>query len=246
MSGQSFKNKRATELRQFISILQKHSVVNEVWPLYNAENMCRNYAGEYWGYSIENLIFRFANKEGKLKTIPQSVKDLTLQMTVVVKGICKDSENLDPFEKYEFQLLLFGNYENEQKKVKCSWHLDRHVEKADQLSRFAHPQYHFQFGGHALKDLKEDEKDVGQVLIIDSPRIPHPPLDALLGIDFILTNFIPRSELDFREEREYIKLIESMQDRLWKPYVNSLASRWQPNSRSAPWQSHLIWPQLEF
>ncbi len=244
--SQRFRIARATELRQLAQILQREGVVQDITPLAAAEKDCREGSGEYWGYSLDGLIFRSL---GDLKTVPQPVKDISLQLTIDVQGICSDDLEDDPFEKYNFQLLVRGFYENkatqDYEDVKCSWHLDRHISNPEENEpNFFHPQYHFQFGGHALKDINEDQKSTSLILLIDSPRIPHPPLDALLGIDFVLTNFLNSAELEFREEGEYANQLEAMQKRLWKPYVTTLLSHWQPNRHSIPWQSNLIWPQL--
>lgn len=245
--SQSFRNARATELRRLAQILQREGVINDAGPLYSAEVECRKDKGSNWGYSLEGLIFRPLSQ---LKTIPYPIEELSLRLTIDVKGICNDQIEGDPFEDYNLQLLIRGSYKNQlddsYKVVTCSWHLDRHISNpGDGDSRFLHPHYHLQFGGHALKEVVgDDQQFVGKILLIDSPRIAYPPLDALLGIDFVLTNFFTSPDLKFREEGEYANQLEAMQERLWKSYTKALASRWQPNHHLAPWQCNLIWPQL--
>lgn len=245
--SQSFRNERATELRNLAQILQRKGIVGDPGPLFSAATDCHRDRGNYWGYSLEGLVFRSL---GQLKTVPYPINDLSLKLTIDIRGVCSDNVDSDPFEEYNFQLVIFGSYKKQgdhaTQKVTNSWHLDRHVPTSTENEpRFLHPHYHLQFGGHVLKEtVNEDVQFSGQVLLIDSPRIPFPPLDALLGIDFVLTNFINSGDIRFREQGDYANQLKRMQERLWKSYTIALASRWQPNHNLVPWPCNHLWPQF--
>jgi hypothetical protein len=140
------------------------------------------------------------------------------------------------------QVLISGEYTstNDVKTAYSSWHLDRHISKKD--SAFLHPSYHFSFGGIQLKEFL-DSQDMS-VLLADAPRIAHCPMDAILGIDFVLTNFWQSSLLSFRSEGVYINLVSESQRKLWKPYLDTLHGFWQANSHKLRWLPYEIIPQL--
>jgi hypothetical protein len=84
--------------------------------------------------------------------------------------------------------------------------------------------------------------DYGTGLILESPRIAHPPMDAILGIDFVLTNYFCSSRLDFREEGDYSNLLRAAQKRIWLPYARALD--WTKRREDNDWAPSRIWPQL--
>jgi hypothetical protein len=69
-------------------------------------------------------------------------------------------------------------------------------------------------------------------------------MDAILGIDFILTNYIKSSDLSFREESDYKKLLKNAQIRMWRPYAQALAFAWGDTPDKSNWHFTLPWPQL--
>jgi hypothetical protein len=70
-------------------------------------------------------------------------------------------------------------------------------------------------------------------------------MDAVIGIDFVLTNFFVSSALTFREEGDYRSILRSAHGRIWRPYVHDLALAWQPMASSSDWSSNdKLWPQL--
>ena len=91
-----------------------------------------------------------------------------------------------------------------------------------------HPDFHLTFGGNAMKSEGENENLVfGKVLIVPSPRLPHPPMDAILGIDFIIKNFVQKDIANnIISDSQYRKAVESSQWRLWRPYILAVASHW--------------------
>lgn len=137
-------------------------------------------------------------------------------------------------------LVLNLRIETDSRDNVCCWHFDRHVGDDDgQQDCEAHPLYHFQHGGHAMKDHAEL---LGRSLLLPSPRLPFPPMDAVLAFDFILSNFAGACWFSFRDDPVYGRLLRDAQKRHWKPYLEKLASWWH----AGPKDDHCrtLWPHL--
>lgn len=237
-----FRLERASELRRLAEVLHSERVCDDVRPLLDAADQCRQGAGDVWEYELERLIFRVS----KVKhAIPKRVFNVTLELSIKVTGICiLESEVCDPFQSLEFNIIVGGEHRNggRIKKVISSWHLDRDLGSATGVHEFIHPLYHFQHGG---RHTWNTGLSYGAALILEAPRFAHPPMDAVLGIDFVLTNFFVSSSLNFREEGDYRSILRSAHERVWRPYVHTLALAWQPIAISSNWQPiDKLWPQL--
>lgn len=87
--------------------------------------------------------------------------------------------------------------------------------------------------------------DVGQHLLLDSPRIAHPPLDATLAIDFVVSNYMPSLWWDLRlNSPGYEPLIERAQALYWRPYAQGATERW--STEDSAWDGREIWPQTVY
>ncbi len=145
----------------------------------------------------------------------------------------------DPFTKLEFNIFAYAiNTNNRRSELVYSLHFDRHIGTAP--SKEVHPMYHFQFGGHKLK---EKEIDYGQALFFDCPRIMYHPMDFILGLDFVLSNFFPLVWECLRRETSYVNILKKYQTYFVKPFYKSIANSFD---RSSPqnWDAQVIYPQL--
>jgi len=243
------RSRIAINIESLAEILDKNQVVVDTGPLYKAAGSCRNYfKSGMWGYTVENLIFR---RLGDLKTIPRNVdiRDIVLELSVFAEGFCRPANGHDPLSTLEFNIEIHAEYiglNDSIEKCDSAWHLDRHDDSGQdnpaKNPEFLHPAYHIHFGGRSLENAIGNNNSY--ILILDSPRIAHPPMEAVLGVDFVLTNFLNASMVTFRDEGNYISIIKTMQDWIWKPYVESLFCMWQPNPTQSPWKPINIWPQL--
>lgn len=177
--------------------------------------------------------FEFINIDKIGKSIPVAVDDLEIKFSV-----CIDSKQNtigiihDPLNDLKFNIELTGFMLNEEypdgMALHSSWHLDRHIfEKSEEESKYSHPHYHFTFGGDKMK-ARLGVMDYGQSLILPTPRIAYPPMDAILGIDFIIQNYYTKNKVqDILTDSQYIQIISDAQERLWKPYYMSIFSKWK-------------------
>ena len=194
---------------------------------------------------------------------PQDLQaaDFIIDLKVEVCGVVPDEEVVeDPFTYLVVDLVIGGEMLAEDcslRPLKCAWHFDRHEEattagKATKKQRerdavkkgrshAVHPIYHFQHGGQRVWDLF----DYGEQLLLEPPRIAHPPLDGILAIDFVLSNYLGDSWKKLRDqEHRYDDLVREAQRRCWRAYALASAALWQNETYSHAWRADVIWPQL--
>ena len=238
----SFRLARARELRVLADILSSNEVCQDVSPLLGAESKCRGGTGDTWDYEVERLLFRLSNLK---HPVPSKVFDVTLELSVKVSGRCiSDDEVRDPFDTLEFDMFINGRYNNDAGqliRVVSAWHLDREPGTPGGVQKFTHPYYHFQHGG---RHVWNTGFDFGAALVLEPPRLAHPPMDAILGIDFVLTNFFVSSLLGFREERQYEDMLRTAHARVWRPYAQALAQAWRHIPDDGKWKCKELWPQM--
>lgn len=200
-----------------------------------------------WGYDAPNLLFRLPNEPEN--STPYPLKKVELSLTVIVRG---NTDNLnscnDPFESLNFDIIMKGKHDT--KDVRATYHLDRHIfEEGDNPSIEAHPCYHFQFGGKKMIEENGTPINLGDLMILDSPRISYHPMDLILGVDFLLSNFLPENWNNLTSTvDEYNTLVEKYQNLFLKPYALSIASHWDKrvlNGDSINWSPSTIHPQLK-
>ncbi|WP_457746955.1 hypothetical protein [Sulfurimonas sp.] len=198
-------------------------------------------------YKLSPLRIEIDNNEKFPKKLShqKSAVDLVLFFDINLEG---NYEGLlgdnDPFNAFSFNIVIRGkNKNNLTSKLLYSIHLDRHNLKEEEEGNKpgqAHPLYHFQFGGN---NLKEGERDHGQALFLDSPRIMHHPMEFILGIDFILSNFFPTIWNKINKTIKYKKIVMKYQKDFIQPYFKSIANSFDSNVPQL-WNAQKIYPQL--
>jgi len=126
----------------------------------------------------------------------------------------------DVIKDYLFDIQITGFDENAQEYY-YAWHLDKNISSTE--PKYTHPYYHFQGGGQRIEGTPS-----GDILLVDFPRIPHPPMDLFLGIHFIINNFISSKEypkkIELLNDFEYQNVMIDSQKLVWDLYFNSFAS----------------------
>lgn len=183
---------------------------------------------KYFSYSFTTLNFYVPKALLPSNSIPKEFQYieiiLSIKDEVVIKKIKKNNIE-DPLIKLnKFNIILY----TDEKKYTSSWHLDRHEMGEDEQSPSnLHPIYHLTFGGYHMEELqKDDSVEFGRSLILRTPRIMHPPMELILGIDFIFNNFIPKSELDLLSDPTYISVINELKKYFWLPYSLAIAKNY--------------------
>jgi hypothetical protein len=233
----------ASELRRLAFWLQKHNVCGDPSPLYKAAGQCRDVGATSWQYRVERLIFRLSTVG---KVIPRKVKDVSIELSINVQGrLVFPDECCDPLEFLELDVVVVGvDPERDDMEVLCCWHLDRDQWRPEQgPQEYLHPIYHLQMGGYRLWANANNGVDFGASLVLEAPRLACPPLDAILAVDFVLTNFFPVQEALIRTDSTYLNLVRGAQERLWAPYIRELYAHWNPSVGIGRWADDRLWPQ---
>lgn len=237
---EAYRKQVSAELRLLGGVLERNAseVCFDIGPITQAASMCgssKPYGPESWGYQVDDLRFRVKTPQ---KAIPSSVgKYLQVVMNFKIQGKCSD-ELTDLIKLLEFSIVVTSD----DGAYLSSWHFDKHIvseEGGDGEPEDAHPLYHFQYGGKNLAPLQGDH---GGILILPSPRIGHPPMDVVLAIDFVLSNFAGAHWKSLREKTDYSRRLIEAQERYLKPYVESMFSWWSAGRRSDFVRS--LWPHL--
>lgn len=81
-------------------------------------------------------------------------------------------------------------------------------------------------------------------LYMIAPRIPFPPMDEFLGLDFIISNFYEKSTYDkFRKNTFFHHKISESQSNLWKNYYEIISGYW--NGKNSYIKPNMLNPSLK-
>lgn len=208
------KNEIKNDLEELVSLIESEedfAKLIDTTPIQNAINSLASSKNCF--YDIQNLSFDI-NK--KIKKIHPDVDKVTLIINNKVHYL--DNEGIIYIGDYNLDIVIYG-YKNRDKYQYC-WHLDKHITKGN--DRYSHPVFHFQAGGK-LADISLNSPDT---LYIGMPRVPHPPMDIFLVINFILANFYDKKVYKFVNSllanERYCQLIKKAQSRIVDPYLKGI------------------------
>lgn len=220
------------DLETLIDLLRTHGF-DDILEIYQLELTAGKLNKNNRDYSIDDMTLT-VNPSGQ-KAKPEVGR---LEIVVNSEYTFKEtlSETEDIFDSYSLNIGIKGirminplKEEDifEEQKFFC-WHLDRELNTD---GRFCHPLYHFHAGGKHIYD-HVDEKS--QVVFISSPRLPHPPMDVILLVHFIIQNFVNTKEVknktDLFEDDGYKILLERAEKRILDPYFKSLSKGLRHNT----------------
>lgn len=209
------------DLCKFVQLLVDYQICGDVGTIDNAGRLCKSGAiNNTWSYS-GSINFNLDNFG---KSHPNDHKDLSLQFIISIKAENIISAELcDPLKSLNFDIIISGISDEKGDIIGC-WHLDKHDKNLGINDHYSHPKYHFTFGGNYLPQVG----DYGSVIILNTPRIAYPPMDAVLGIDFIIQNYIDiKKTKKLLNDSDYREIVDKSQRRLWKPYFQSICSKWE-------------------
>ena len=181
---------------------------------------------EFWGYEIEDFELPVTTDR---HVRPQGVTNLsmTLNMKIVANYIEWTSLS-DPLLEMHFKVIIRGI--GDQNHFLC-FHIDRH-DLSENPSE-PHPIYHLQY---VVNPYRAHDFNYGSVLQIDTPRIMHYPMDFVLGIGFLTSNFFPMAFDSMLDDGTFTNLYKEYQERIWKPFAQSLAAHWPFNNDQITWK----------
>lgn len=196
----------AAEIQNIAKILKKKRLCLDISPLTN-------------GYKKGEC--NVAKLKFNIKDIPRNTKPVLSILDVLLDVAYMETKNIDiPISHYCFRITALG--QSQGKVFKSSWHLDYDNNDGQD---YTHPHFHLTWGGDNIKDL-----NLGDVLLLPTPRISYPPMDIVLGIDFVLSNFVKADVYkQIQSDSQYKTAVKNAQEKYWKPYMLSLAHHWCNN-----------------
>lgn len=217
-----FRAERASELRVLAEILEKAQLVSDVQPLHTAATQCvidKAPDDPLWTYDLVGLEFNF--EDNLRHTRPKGAELISVGLDVFLEGICLDSDSVaDPFERLAVSIVIDGLSKNGEL-LKAAWHLEKH-KSAESL--FDHPKYHFHCGGKKIWESEDALQGFGygSLLLLESPRLDHKPLDGILAVNFVLANFAGKAWQALKVENpSYNDLIQEAEKRCHLAYTQA-------------------------
>lgn len=209
-----------SDLRELIKLLKKyHFDTTNSMEIYRLDNIIGHNHNVFYRYDSDDIVFNVTTSGMDVKP---DVKKISVTLNTKYTLAQELSHIIDIFQDYVLNIYIKGYSSIDTPPEDFSnffcWHLDKEVNTD---GNYSHPYYHFHAGGNHLKD-----RNIGDLLMISSPRIPHPPMDIILSIHFIITNFF--YSRDFPDQKkiliddEYLSIIERAQKRVLDPYFSTI------------------------
>ena len=191
-----------------------------------------------WEYEIPNMVIVLNDIKEFKHLKPDGFKSLALSLSVLCKASCNDwgRDERNPFIEASVTIKISGS--KEASSFQSGFHFDL-SKPSEFLSQDIHPSYHLQYSPNISK-IKEFNH--GNIILTDIPRAVHPPLDFILGFDYILSNFAPKRHEKLLEDRTYTNLVREYQRKIWMPYYKRISNFWE-TPREEKEQDDLWHPQ---
>lgn len=197
----------AVEIQNIARILRSRNLCLDTSPL-------TSHLYNQGTYRVEKLKFGISD-------VPRNTMPKLIMLNVLLDIAFEESDDDIPVSNYYFRVTAEGLDENHITKT-SSWHLDY---DNNENQEYIHPHFHLTWGGDILKD-----SNLGNVLLLPTPRISYPPMDIVLGIDFVLSNFIKGDAYkQIQSDSQYKSAVKNAQEKYWRPYMVSLAHHWCNN-----------------
>jgi hypothetical protein len=241
MARSNFVSDMANELRRFKKLLEDNMGGYLLNPgvLETAIAKVKDPSKPSWGYDIPRL--EFVNLDLGRVVCPNLHEDFLKNAVLELKLNISCLSNMpdpidDPIKDFGIQIIV--KIRTLEKVIaKNAWHFEPHPAVDDngnpsKQPEFHHPLYHLHFGGYELTNETEGLQ-YGNILILEAPRIMHPPMDIVLAIDFVLNNFYSYHScqplINLTSEPDYIRIVKNARERFWKPFAFGLASNFATN-----------------
>ncbi|MGN2614664.1 hypothetical protein [Aliivibrio fischeri] len=209
---------------KLISVLQEFEIIDDLTPLHQLSSTLRRAnLGRGIGYQLTDLTFSNLSSEQFINSNIWDADSLEIKLHLNLKlkphqDFCFGSVDESVVEVTYEALTIKGEI------ARGAWHLDFHDHTKGKQPKFIHPDFHFHHGGRRIKDTTEN---YGELVLLDAPRLMHPPLDLFLAIDMLITNFIEkRVWLSLRADKRYQEIIQNSQNKWWHKYYQQVADYW--------------------
>lgn len=225
------------DLRELINLLRKYEFFPTLIEPQNINGLLKSGNKIFYQYDTDDIVFNVT--ASGMNSNPTEVKKIVVILNTKYKLKETLSDKSDIFEDFNFNIFVKGYWDksasvDDDSNFFC-WHLDR--EPATD-GNFIHPYYHFHAGGHHIEG-----RDPGELLLISSPRLPHPPMDIFLAIHFVILNFFNTKDFSAQKlilkDDVYQSIIERAQKRVIDPYFSALNDKDHEN-----YSKHNLFPLI--
>jgi hypothetical protein len=242
MPTDSFLKDYASRLDGLGAELVNAGVCIDPGPLYEAASRCRTQArvgGASWELTVYGLELIVSSR---IKSHPSDAIIERVSLSVTQKGQLSKWRSAEPFSVLEVNISGQGFRDDGAGNlvtVRHAWHLDMDLPHPGSSGRTGvHPLYHIQFGGRFHTNTQ-----TGEVLLLDTPRVLHPPVDIVLAIEVTLANYCVEHWIALRQEASYRGWVEESYEGLWKPHFEGLISAWpRPPWGTSSGVAAALWP----
>ncbi|TXB62117.1 hypothetical protein FRY97_15495, partial [Phaeodactylibacter luteus] len=135
----------SADLKKMGDLLNKWGLCLDTSPLTTASNTCEYESDEnFWVYSMESLKFNSEYIYAPSGTIPIGVKNLSIELSLTVKGRFFDSNLIqNPLLEYHEELpycfdLEISGESKDGYELFSSWHFDKSIKS--KTPKFIHPE----------------------------------------------------------------------------------------------------------
>ncbi|TVL16725.1 hypothetical protein AYI92_15070 [Shewanella xiamenensis] len=228
----SDKNNTICQVYDFIRVLDEHGVIVSSSPLYDLiKSLERTNATRGLSYKLYCLEFRNVSDKQLIRCDKWDGSGLSAYLNLDISLVENGAFKFGDVDSAVVEIVYEACSEDTAELAKGAWHLDYHKNNPKGSEPdFIHPSYHFHHGGRAIKD---DISNYGDLLIMDAPRLMHPPLDLFLAIDFALTNFLDkRTWKNLRADTTYQEIVKESQKNWWKDYFQQISNYWMHSEYS--------------
>lgn len=200
----NFSNIYQTHLTNLVEVINRHKgKCNGVFSFQDVSHQILNDGPSQFSFKL------IVNKNHCPQVMPQVQSHIIIEINsrLILNNVGGSSPSGDCLVKDDIE------------QHRCSWHFDFDKPQDEQgAHRFVHPLSHLTYGGRQMSTV-----NLGDTLLLTSPRICHPPMDPILLIDFILSNYIPKGHYDnIRIESDYKRALQFSQSSYWRPYYESI------------------------
>jgi hypothetical protein len=234
------RKRRSSDLRVLAESLLNAGACDDISPLLSAAYQCVADTPRTadWAYDVSVLRFRVNRLAGSR---PLGTHSFAATLSVSLSELVRDQVlSVDPFVHLAINVVLTGtSLSGGSQPVTAAWHFDRHVGLPNDTEGEIHPRYHVQYGGREMHDLA-----LGHTMLSDAPRLLYPPMDAVLAVDFVVSNYRYDAWVLLRDDASYNRLIAASYERLWRPWFSCIGSYWGGGT-PFKWEEHkLLCPTL--
>ena len=212
-------------IEQFIQVLEQHGVIRSATPLHELiKEFRKTRIDRGLRYELVDLQFSNISSSQFINNDKWDTSSFEVQLHLQI-ALLPNKEFMFGSVKSSVVEITYEAYsEDSCDLARGAWHLDYHDDGEGSSPEFIHPSYHFHHGGRRLK---EYTGNYGELVLLDTPRLMHPPLDLFLAVDLLASNFLKkRTWQNLRADTTYQEIIKESQVKWWQKYYQQIADYW--------------------